>query len=116
MTIALSNTQLKAIDRAGGAYLALPWPAGLARPSIDEGDERPATSAGHLAALRATTAVAAANGLVHVATLMAQLHPPGDWGLPGQPVLLAHVVTPRWQRVTRPGAQGRALWVRELWP
>lgn len=107
----LSSTQSKAIDRQGGAYLALAWPAGLPAPSglgVDE--ERPATPAEHIAALRIAEPIARDAGLVHIATLTARLERDIRFGGGVTPMLLAHVVTPRWERVTRPGQPGRALW------
>lgn len=104
----ISNTQFRAIDRKGGACLALAWPADLPPPNgLTDGNEQPATAAQHIAAARIIAPIAASAGLVHIATLATILPPTGTGA--ACPMLLAHVVTPRWQRVTRPGAQVRAL-------
>lgn len=108
----LSNTHRKAIDRTGGAYLALPWPAWLPSPTdLDAQEERPATPREHCEAMALVAPVARLNGLVHMATQVAMLHSPGDWHDPVlRPWLLAQVVTPRWAGATRRGARGRVLW------
>lgn len=110
----LSNRKLKAFDRRGGAYLVLPWPEGLARRdaglSLDE--ERAASSAEHLAAMRVVAPIVQQYGVIHLGTQVALLC--GPYGRePSGPTLwlLAHLVTPRWQRATTRGQQAPLQWV-----
>lgn len=117
--IRLSNRQLRAIDRRHGAYLVLPWPEN--RPIPDDGlgidEERPASQSERAAAMRLVGPLCAAYGLIHLATMAGRLRQPIMGAPPEQrPVhyhLLAHLVTARWQRVSRPGAAAPALWGSE---
>lgn len=116
---ALSNRALKAIDRRGGAYLALPWPACLRTPApLPRDEERPATQSQHLAAARSVGPLVTQYGVLHVATQVACLQPPP--GYPGahgaQMFLLAHLVTARWQRITTAGAPAPTLWPPPMRP
>lgn len=109
----LSNRKLKAFDRRGGAYLVLPWPAPLPKPTgLALDDERRATSREHLAAVPLVADITRRYGLVHIATQAAVLHPHGAGGEP-QPWLLAHLVTARWQRTTTPGEPAPAQWLTD---
>lgn len=112
----LSRRKLKAFDRKGGAYLALPWPADLP-PPIDlgaaAGDERKSTQSEHLATMPLVAELAQKYALVHIATTVARLKRPT--GLEREdavePHLLAHMVSMRWQGVTKPGAMAPVHWL-----
>jgi hypothetical protein len=112
----LSNRKLKSFDRQGGAYLALSWPAGLDPPADAErlglDGERPATQREHIAAMRLVAGTAREYGLIHIATQVAILTRPSGQARTGQtePTLLVHLVSPRYQRVTEPGAAAPTLW------
>lgn len=109
----LSNRKLKAFDRRGGAYMVLPWPADLpmAVASLALDEERAATRAEHIAALRIAAPIAAPNGLIHIATQVAHLRPPHDSADQRTRLrLLAHLVTPRWQRATTSGGRAPVQW------
>lgn len=108
----LSNRKLKAFNRTGGAYLVLPWPADLPTPRPEQRDvEVRATQAQHLAALRMVAPITQAYGLIHLATMVSHLLPPTHWQpRVVQPLLLVHLVTPRYERATKPGCRAPAQW------
>lgn len=109
----LSKRKLLAFDRRGGAYLVLPWPDTLVAPAtLRLGEERPAIKSEHLAAMRLVAPIARDHGLIHIATQVAMLRVPSDLPHAGmvRAHLLAHLVTYRWLRPTRPGEPAPVRW------
>lgn len=107
----LSRRALKSFDRRGGADLVLPWPAGLpdARGDLRPDDERAASGREHAAAAGLAAPIATAHGLVHIATRVALIAPPGP-SHTALLFLLAHLVTPRWRSQTVPGEMRPLVW------
>lgn len=105
MIITLSNRQIKAADRFGGALMLIPWPAGLAPGArLAPHTERSATAGEHAAAVAMLATACSKNKLVHVDT---RVMTKGD----GEQRLAALVVGERWPVETRRPVKPVACWI-----